>query len=144
MHYTSGDILLQSYEQIYNTSIKPKLEAIDIYLKEDHAPYYHHEVAQLLDIELDELHDLMQTLNITELDKVHFFSIIFNASSSICQLIKRQWQYSNQSTYSPEIVADIYKLNLNKVRCAFDDLQTETIEVTELTQVFKRIHQTVF
>lgn len=144
MKYLSRDITLQSYDQIYNTSIKPKLEAIDVFLKEDHMPYYHHEVAHLLDLELDELSDLMKALNITELNKVHFFSLVLNANSEICQLIRRQWRYSNQSTYSPEMVADIYNLNLHKVQCAFEDFEADEIKTTELTQIFKRIHQTIF
>lgn len=144
MNYTSGDIILQSYEQIYNTSIKPKLEAIDIYLKEDPAPYYLHEVAYLLDLEETELAEIMDALCITEINKIHFFSIILNAKSEICQLIKRQWRYFNQNTYTPEMVADIYNLNLHKVKYAFEDLNIDEVTPAELPNVFKRIHQTFF
>lgn len=144
MKSTSGDITLQNYDQIYNTSIKPKLEAIDLFLKEDHMPYYSHEVAHLLDLELEELDELMKALDITELDKVQFFSLVLNANSEICQLIRRQWRYSNQSTYSPEMIADIYNLNLHKVQCAFEDFEADEIKTNELPQIFKRIHQTIF
>ena len=142
--HTTGCVKLLNFEEVYTTSIQPKLEAIDLFLKENSAPFHIYEVADILEIETDELSYLMETLNITKLDSINFFTIILSASSEICKLISRQWHYAKQTTYTPEMIAEIYKLNIHKVKCAFDDLGTNEITDMELIQIFKRIHLTIF
>ena len=143
-NYTTSCVKLLSFDEIYNTSIKPKLEAIDIFLKENTAPFHVYDVANVLEIETHELSTLMETFDITNLDAVNFFTIVLGASSEICKLISRQWRFAKENTYTPEMIAEIYKLNLHKVRIAFADLGTDQITTMELTEIFKRIHLTVF
>lgn len=140
---TSG-LQLINYNEFYNTSIRPKIESIDLFLKETSAPFHLYDVAHILEIENRELTELMKVLDITELNTVNIFSIILNGSSEICKLISRQWRHGQLKSYTPEIVAEIYKLNLHKVRLAFEDLGQSQITDTDLAEVFKRIHLTVF
>ena len=142
--HTTGCLKLQTYAEVYNTSIRPKLEAIDIFLKENSAPFHVYEVANILEIETDELSRLMETFHITRLDSTHFFTLVLSASSDICKLLARQWRYTGQTSYTVEMIADIYKLNIHKVKCAFDDLNVSQVTDVELMEIFKRIHLTVF
>lgn len=142
-HITHG-LQLVSYEKVYESSIRPKLEAIDIFLKENTAPFNVYEVARILEIDTQEIDTLMQKLNITHLEQTSFFSIVLHASSELCQLISRQWRYLNAQSYTPEMIAEIYKLNIHKVKLAFADLRLSQITDMELNDIFKRIHLTVF
>lgn len=143
-HHMTHGLQLLSYDKIYTTSIRPKLEAIDIFLKENTAPFNVCDVAHILEIDTDEVNTLIQNLNITHIHLADFFSIVFNASSEVCKLLSRQWQYSNVHVYTPEMIAEIYKLNIHKVRLAFADLGIDQITDMQLDHIFKRIHLTVF
>ena len=142
-HITSC-VRLLSFEQIYQESIRSKLETIDLFLKENTAPFQVYEVAHVLEIETDELTSIMEALQITEIDSVRFFTLVFNASSDICKLLARQWKHSQTDTYTPEMIAEIYNLNIHKVKNAFVDLSVDFVTNVELMDVFKRIHLPVF
>ena len=137
-------VRLISFDKIYTNSIRPKLEAIDIFLKENKSSFYVYEVASILEIETEELLTLMDTLQITTLNADNFFTIVLNASSNICQLISRQLKYTNTALYTAEEIAEIYMLNIHKVKSAFAELGLKLISDSELLEVFKRIHLTVF
>ena len=142
-HITHGPQLID-YETFYLSSIRPKLEAIDIFLKENIAPFNVYEVARILEIDITEVDTLMQNLNVTHLDTTSFFAIVLHASSDICQLLSRKWRYTNVETYTPEIVAEIFNLNIHKVKLAFADLGISEITDMEFSDIFKRIHFTIF
>lgn len=137
-------VRLTSFDKIYTNSIRPKLETIDIFLKENKSSFHVYEVADILEIETDELLALMNTLQITTLNTDNFFTIVLNASSEICQLISRQWKYSKTVLYTAEMIAEIYMLNIHKVKSAFAELGIELVSDLELLEVFKRIHLTIF
>ena len=143
-YYTSSCVSLQSFDQIYTTSIRPKLEAIDLFLKSSEAPFSNQEVASILGVTLTELLNTMKENDIVELNRLTFFHVIFCLSSDICKLITKQWKYQGYKSYSPQMISDIYKLNLHKVTSAFEEIGTELISDVELMEVFKRIHTTVF
>ena len=143
-YYTSSCVTLQSFDQIYKHSIRPKLEAIDLFIKSSEAPYSSNEVASVLGVEHAELLNIMNKNNIVELNRITFFHVILDLSSDICKLITRQWKYHTHETYNAQMISDIYKLNIHKVQGAFEDLGTQLITDVELMDIFKRIHTTVF
>ena len=143
-YYTSSCVSLQSFDQIYTTTIRPKLEAIDLFLKSSEAPFSNKEAASVLGVTLTELLNTMKENDIVELNRLTFFHVIFYLSSDICKLITKQWKYQGYKSYSPQMISDIYKLNLHKVTSAFEEMGTELISDVELMEVFKRIHTTVF
>ena len=143
-YYTSSCVSLQSFDQIYTTTIRPKLEAIDLFLKSSEAPFSNKEAASVLGLTLTELLNTMKENDIVELNRLTFFRVIFYLSSDICKLITKQWKYQGYKSYSPQMISDIYKLNLHKVTSAFEEMGTELISDVELMEVFKRIHTTVF
>lgn len=137
-------VQLMSFDKIYINTIRPKLETIDIFFKENTSSFHVYEVADILEIETAELLTLMNTLQITTLSADNFFTIVLNASSEICQLISKQWKYAKTSLYTAEMIAEIYMLNIHKVKSAFAELGIELVSDLELLEVFKRIHLTVF
>ncbi len=143
-HYTTSSIKLLSFAQIYTESISPKLRAIDIFLKENSSPFQVYDVSRVLEIETDELSYLMEIHQITQIDAINIFTLMLNASSEICQLIGRQFKYGQTNTYTPEMIATIYHLNVHKVRNAFVDLNIEFATDMELPEIFKRIHLVAF
>lgn len=142
--HTVSCVRLVSFDKVYIQSIQPKLENIDIFLKQNTSPFHIYEVANILEIETHELCALMKKLQITTLDVNNFFIIVLNASSELCQLVSRQWKYAHSSAYTPEMIAEIYTLNIHKVKSAFAELSIDSITDMDLVEVFKRIHIPVF
>lgn len=132
-----------SFKQIYTQNISPKLMDIDVFLKTNDAPYNPIEVALVLGMPSEEVTDLMQTHNIKTITLVDFFTIVSHASSYICRLITRQWKYTFSPHYTPEMIADIYELNLNKVQEAFKVLGKCYIAPHEILDVFHYIPTTI-
>lgn len=142
--FASYRISLINFNEVYDETIRPKLEAIDLFLKSNSSPYTADEVACLLEIDINILLNTMEQLEITALDKLNFFTLIFHLPHEICKLIQRQYRYILCKEYTPEMIAFIYNLNISKVKSAFDDLKVDTITSHELPDIFKRIHMTVF
>lgn len=143
-NFSSECISLVSFDKVYSQNIRPKLEEIDIFLKSNTIPYDINDVAHLLSVQPDELLDTMTKLEISVINKVNFFNLLFYLPSYICNLIRRQWQYGLRDTYSAEMVADIYQINIHKVKSAFKELDLQYIHNDQLSEVFKRIYSTIF
>ena len=143
-YYTNSCTKLVSYDQIYTSELRPKLMALDLFLKENNAPFHVYEVANILEIEPKEIICFMSECQIKELDATSLFSFMIQSSSEIGGYILRQWKYHHISHYTAETIAEIYKLNLHKVQTAFDDLNVTLVTDDELIEVFKRIHMTRF
>ncbi|MDF2613228.1 MAG: hypothetical protein K0S71_1014 [Clostridia bacterium] len=142
--FSSECISLVSFDKIYSQNIRPKLEEIDIFLKSSTMPYDVNDVADLLSVPSADILEIMTRLEISILDKINFFSLLFHLPSYICKLIKRQWQYSTEKAYSPEMIADIYQINIHKVKSAFEELNIQYIKSDQVDEVFKRIYSTIF
>ncbi len=143
-NFSSSSMSLTTFEQIYNANIRPKLEAIDTFLKTNVAPYNIDDVAILFETTAHNILRVMDELDLNALNRLNFFTLICHLPHDICHLIKRQWQYCNTSHYTAEMIAHIYTLNIHKVKSAFDDLGVHTINEHELMEVFKRIHISIF
>ncbi|MHC1748866.1 MAG: hypothetical protein AB9856_11015 [Cellulosilyticaceae bacterium] len=143
-NYFTQEPVLISFEKIYNQNIVPKIQAIDLYLKTESSPFAKKDVAKLLEISEEELAAIMNKYNIVKIARLDFFKIIVNSSSYICGLINRQWQYVTHTSYTPEMIAYIYEINLNKVTAAFDELDCSSVCDEDLHHIFKRIYMPVF
>lgn len=132
-----------SFKQIYMQNISPKLMGIDLFLKTNEAPYDHVEVALILGMPEQEVVCIMSEHNISEITLVDFFTIISYSSSYICRLIQRQWKYAMLDTYTPEVIASIYEINISKVQAAFDTLDKSYIPCHEVMDVFDHIYTSV-
>lgn len=143
-NFASSYMSLTTFDKIYNMNIRPKLEAIDTFLKTTIAPYDINEVATLFEVSTHSITKVMSELHLTTLDRLSFFTLICHLPHDICHLIKRQWQYQNSSYYTAEMIAYIYTLNIHKVTHAFEALGVTVIYEHELIEVFKHIHISIF
>lgn len=141
---SSSDSCVVSFKTIYNQNIAPKLQAIDLLLKTTDAPYDPLEVATVLQMPIEELTAIMAKHNIQCISLVDFFTIVGYSSSFICKLIQRQWRHFGQTYYTPETIAYIYELNIDKVKQAFSELDLRTIHSDDLMQLFSHIRISIF
>ena len=133
-----------SFKKIYMQNISPKLIGIDLFLKTNEAPYDHVEVALVLGMPVQEVLSIMTKHSISSITLVDFFTIVMHSSSYICRLIQRQWKYAQVDQYTPEILADIYEINIHKVQAAFDTLDKSSVSSQEVMDVFNNIYTSVF
>ena len=133
-----------SFKQIYMQNISPKLIGIDLFLITNEAPYNHVEVALVLGMPVQEVLSIMTKHSIPSITLVDFFTIVMHSSSYICRLIQRQWKYAQVDQYTPEILADIYEINIHKVQAAFDTLDKSSVSSQEVMDVFNNIYTSVF
>ena len=133
-----------SFKQIYLKNISPKLIGIDLFLKTNEAPYNHVEVALTLGMPVQEVLDIMTKHSLSTINLVDFFTIIMHSSSYICRLIQRQWKYAQIDEYTPEMLADIYEINIHKVQAAFDMLNKASVSSQDIMDVFNHIPSSVF
>nr|WP_302598932.1 hypothetical protein [uncultured Cellulosilyticum sp.] len=143
-NFASSYMSLTNFEHIYNTNIRPKLEAIDTFLKTTAAPYDINAVATLFETTTHNILRVMNELSLTSLDRLSFFTLICHLPHDICHLIQRQWQYQNAPHYTAEMIAHIYTLNIHKVETAFKELGVDIVYEHELMEVFKHIHISIF
>lgn len=127
------------FAQIYEDNIEHKLKEIDIFLKTTPSPYKLSDISALLHIELNELTCIIQHKNITILNMVTFFTVIQTASSYICKLIQREWEYHNVKHYTPEAISYIYELNPEKVRLAFEQSGLTHVDSSNIKELFRHI-----
>ncbi|MGL4363403.1 MAG: hypothetical protein ACRCSG_09110 [Cellulosilyticaceae bacterium] len=143
-HLFSRPPMLVSFGHIYEQNIASKLREIDVFLKSTDCPYSVQNIAELLGMPIKEILDIMDTRNITQINKLDFFTIVSHSSSYICKLIQRQWKYVNTPFYTAEIISYIYELNPDKVQQAFTSLGKEYISESELLDLFNNIFTPIF
>lgn len=136
--------MVVSFKTIYDQNIAPKLQAIDLLLKTTDAPYKKEDVASVLQMSIDEVTTIMMAHEINTISMVDFFTIVSYSSAYICKLIQRQWRHTGLTSYTPEIIAYIYELNIDKVKAAFSKLGLSVIHSEELMQLFSHIHISIF
>ena len=128
------------FSQIYKCNIQSRLKKIDIFLKTTPSPYDPSDISDLLNIHLDDLTYIMQYKKITILNMVSFFTIIQTSSSYICKLIQREWKYNKVQHYTPEAIAYIYDLNLEKVQAAFQESGLCQVNSHNINELFQYIY----
>ncbi|HHX60571.1 MAG TPA: hypothetical protein GX707_07590 [Epulopiscium sp.] len=129
-----------SFARIYENNIESRIKEIDIFLKSTPSPYTPEDISDLLHIDLNDLMSIMENKNITILNILSFFTIVQSSTSYICQLIQREWQYNGIPYYTPEIIAYIYDLNLDKVRLAFEQSGLSHIDPNNIKELFNYIY----
>lgn len=139
-HYNPPALPCVSFTRIYERNIEPQIKNIDIFLKATTPPYKPKEVSDLLHIELNELLSIMKTESISNLDMLSFFTIVQVSRSYICQLIQREWKYIGIKYYTPEMIAYIYDLNIDKVRFAFEKSGLCYVDPDNIKELFQHIN----
>jgi hypothetical protein len=141
--FTSEPFLV-SFDTIYKENITPKLIAIDLLIKSTQSPYELEDVAKCLHISTQELLTLMEEHEVDDLNRLEFFTVLCHCSSYICRLIQRQWRYTYVKHYTPQMIAYIYELNIQKVLEGFESLGREHVYEDELMDLFSYIFVPIF
>lgn len=125
--------------KVYNEKIVPKLQDIDIFLKENDT-YSVENTSKILDLKKSEVLDLMKNLNIEEIDKKNFMSLMINGNSFICGLFRRELKCGSPVFYTVKDIAYIYNLEYIEVKNAFDFLSLDRVTSKQISLVLAQIN----
>lgn len=128
------------FAQVYERNIEANIKEIDIFLKTTAPPYSIDDISNLLHIDASDLIYILEQHKITTLNMLSFFTIVQTSSSYICKLIQREWKYHHIKHYTPEMIAYIYDLNLDKVSLAFEESGLPYVEPNNIKELFKHIY----
>ncbi len=107
----------KTYLDYYKTVLSPKLERIDLFLKTAPQPYGITESAALLDLSITETEAILRQLSVCCITRPVFLFLLQEGSSALCELLRRQLLFPNDTYTLPEI-AYIYDLRREDVFAA--------------------------
>lgn len=128
-----------TYLQHYEDTIEPRLQAIDIFVKTQ-APFTTGTIADLLGISETEIHNIISNQQISQINKMNFFSIMMAGSSQICQLFRKELERGTFNKYSLDDISYIYNIPYNKVWNASKTLDCKEFSSTSLRKLFAHIN----
>ncbi len=123
---------------IYISAIKPKIEEIDIKLKEKRELSIK-ETCEMLEITEEELKDILKRVHIKKIDYKNIFEIMLNANSYICKIFKRELECGTPYFYTPQNIAYIYDIDEKEVVNAFNFLDLKLITTNQIPLILKQI-----
>lgn len=129
----------RNFLEAYKKNIAPKLQQIDINLKTCTYPITVSETSKMLYITEDEVKNIMKSENITEINKLTFFSIMINGSSYICKIFKREVECGSPYFYSSKDISYIYNIDKDMVEDACNFLGITKITSSTLPSIFAQI-----
>jgi len=124
-HTMTGTV---TFLEQYRRCIRPRLEAIDIFLRTAKAPYAPGEAAALLSLPCAEA-----------ADKAGFLHLLFTGESALCRLVQREAERGAPVLYTPADIAYIYNIQYEAVGRACDDLHMREATALLLPDIFARI-----
>lgn len=129
-----------TYLDYYDENIAPSLIAIDLFLKTHMDEKITIDVTiELLDLSYNEVMDLMSKFHIDEIDRIGFFKIMQNGSSSICKLFSREIQRKLPHFYSFFDISYIYQIPYEKVVEAAMSANITSITNKNIHTLFSKI-----
>ena len=127
-----------TYQDYYETILRPQLEAIDLYLKTTPQPYPLKETAKICHISVGEVETLLLPLGVACITKPVFFYILCHASSFLCRLLQRQITTTGPF-YDSARIAYIYNLPEKEVRQALEKMGLFCCTAGLLPALFRQI-----
>ena len=127
-----------SFLEYYSKKICPALREIDISLK------YGSNIdvsttSQLLHISEEEVHTIIKKLSIKNISKENFLKIMFNGTSFICSLYKREIECGCPKYYTPSQLSYIYCLDTLALQMIYNDLNIQVANTEILPTIFKKM-----
>lgn len=129
----------QTFLDVYNLTIAPKLKELDIFLKERSLPITVWQLSQLLDMPYSEVQTLIHKTKITKIDYENVFLLILAGTSRLCRLIRRETERGFPVYYTPHDIAFIYEIDEKKIERVFDTLGLKQAENSYLPFVFEML-----
>lgn len=129
---------LKTFMDEYREKIEPHIKEIDIFIKSHSNPFSKKKSAELLNISLNELEQIMKTENIKTINRHNFFKIMKKGSSPICRLFARQLQ-RGFGNYTPEDISYIYDIDITTVLEASKKMGISQFDEMLLKTLFEMI-----
>jgi len=126
----------RSFLDVYRHCIRPRLSAIDLFLRLNEPPYPAEQVASVLALSP---HDVLHVRSSGSVDRAAFMQILASGESYICRLYRRELERGAPVVYTPEDVAYIYGLMPSKVREACAALGIREATALRLPDIFAAI-----
>ena len=123
----------------YQLHIGPAIAEIDIFLKTTSYPLDAKRVADVLDLDEEEVSSIMAATSQDEIDKSAFFHIMASGSSRICRLYAKEVEIGSPPTYTASQLSYIYNLDLEDVKNACKKLQIKEATAFTMPLIFANI-----
>jgi len=118
-----------TFLELYRHFIRPRLEAVDLFLRTEEEPYAPGDVAELLGTPAPAEH----------IGREEFLHILFNGESALCCLVRREAERGAPVLYTSTDIAYIYGLAPDAVQRACAELHMTAATALMLPEVFARI-----
>ena len=123
----------------YQRHIKPIIAEIDVFLKTTEEPLDVARVADVLDLDEEEIISIMAAAQREVIDKKTFFIIMASGSSQICRLYNREVEMGSPHTYTVSQLSYIYNLDPEDVQNACKKLQIKEATAFTMPLIFANI-----
>lgn len=130
---------INTYFDVYQTIISPKLSEIDLFIKTNDAPYDYDIVGELLNISRRDILRILEDNNTKNINRSMFFHIMSHSNSFICGLYRRIVELGNPLVYTRNDISYIYNIDIDILNDICDTL--EILEATNymLPEIFKKL-----
>ncbi len=130
-----------TYLEYYNSTLAPKLQSIDLFLKTEESDEYTIDtVSELLNLSMDEIETIMQHANMKVINRLSFFIIMQNGSSEICKMFSRELQRKLPATYTYFDISYIYQIPYDVVKEAAEEANIHDITTDNINTLFSYIY----
>ena len=128
-----------SYLRTYISRIRPKLQEIDLYIRESGEVLNPARVADVLDISENEVKRIARERNISRISRHNFFDIMAGGSSFICGLYRREVECGSPHVYTRANIAYIYQIDTDRINSVCDALGIHEVTAYTLPDLLAQI-----
>ncbi|MBS4960035.1 MAG: hypothetical protein KHZ62_04335 [Clostridiales bacterium] len=130
--------IAKTYWDIFALEIRPRLQAIDIFLKTEIPPYDTCKAAKLLDIDEEDIKKYLLE-NKETLDKTTFLILMKQGNSELCRMFRRELSRGTPKTYEPYDISYIYNIDMDLVLDACGKLGIRQIPQGRIHEILQLI-----
>lgn len=130
---------MQTFLEYYEREIRPRVAALDLFLKTEEPPYPQGRVAALLGLSVGEMAQLMRAQRVACITKGVLFRLLLEGSSPLCGMFRRAIACGTPTCYTPEQIAYIFALDPQAVREAAAQMGQELVPEESLPRLFAHV-----
>ena len=138
MNFKTNKTYSNTYLNFYLSNVVEPLANIDIYIK-SHDEIQLNDISILLDLEIYEIKKIISEKNIVSLNKSSFFDIMYNGSSFICGLYRREIELKSPYVYTEKEISYIYNIDEYSIKKSCEKLGIKIITSNTLPLIFNEI-----
>lgn len=130
---------MQTFLEYYQQEIRPRIMAIDTFLKSEPQPYAVEQVAHLFHLSATELGQLLDQEKFMIITRGVFLHLMQLAPAPFCRMFGREISCGMPTVYSPDDISYIYGIEIGLVQGAATKLGRKYFSATELMDLFGEI-----